>query len=194
MYYTRRCMRFTRPEILRLKTEKQRSADCCVISNSQDGRTVLSPTPLSWTVRRAHDAQPKSTLLVHCSDGGGRTGIFIALDKLHRAGQRNGKVNVPKSLTEMCEQRMNMVENVEQYILLYHTLRESFHQHANLIRKENLRQTFAEEMAKPIRQNNIWKEFCDLMSVKPIYEDSINSSGHANIGLNLLPSVLPDDY
>lgn len=48
----------------------------------------------------------------------------------------------------------------EQYILLYHTLRESFHQHANLIRKENLRRAFAEEMAKPIRQNNIWKEFC----------------------------------
>lgn len=46
------------------------------------------------------------------SDGGGRTGTFIALDKLHRAGRRNGKVNVAKCLTEMCEQRMNIVENV----------------------------------------------------------------------------------
>lgn len=32
------------------------------------------------------------------------------------------------------------------------------------------------------------------MSVKPIYEDSIKSIGHANIGLNLLPSVLPGKF
>lgn len=46
------------------------------------------------------------------SDGGGRTGTYIALDKLHRAGRRNGRVNVAKCLKEMCEQRMNIVENV----------------------------------------------------------------------------------
>lgn len=51
------------------------------------------------------------------SDGGGRTGTYIALDKLHRAGRRNGKVNVAKCLTEMCEQRMNIVENVVSYAL-----------------------------------------------------------------------------
>eukprot|EP00105_Crassostrea_gigas_P003951 XP_011416993.1 PREDICTED: receptor-type tyrosine-protein phosphatase alpha isoform X2 [Crassostrea gigas] len=183
-----------------IKIEDRETKECRLLCHFQftrwTDRAIPYPSELVQfyrTVRRAHDSQPKSTLLVHCSDGGGRTGIFIALDKLHRAGRRNGKVNVAKCLTEMCEQRMNIVENVEQYILLYHTLRESFQQHANLIRKENLRRAFAEEMAKPIRQNNIWKEFCELMSVKPIYEDSIKSTGHANIGLNLLPSVLPVD-
>lgn len=39
-------------------------------------------------------------------------GIFIVLDKFYRVGQRNGKVNVLKCFMEMCEQWMNMVENV----------------------------------------------------------------------------------
>ncbi|XP_056008419.1 receptor-type tyrosine-protein phosphatase alpha-like [Ostrea edulis] len=145
------------------------------------------------SVKRAQDACPSSPVLVHCSEGGGRTGTFIALDKLHRAGQRAGRVNVTKCLVEMCEQRMNMVENMEQYILLYHTLKESFHRNVYPIRKEKLSTILTEEMQKPDKENYLRKQFCELMCVRPVYDDLINETGYRNIQLNLMPTVLPDE-
>ncbi|XP_078321933.1 receptor-type tyrosine-protein phosphatase alpha-like isoform X2 [Crassostrea virginica] len=183
-----------------IKIEHQETKDCRLLSHFQftrwTDRQIPYPSDLIQcyrAVKRAQDAQPVSPLLVHCSDGGGRSGTFIALDVLHRTGLTGGKVNVARCLTAMCEQRMNMVENLEQYILLHQTLQESFHQNVNYIRKEWLREAVTVEMMKPPKENRLRKEFCELMSVRPIYEDSMKSAGFAHLDLNLLPSVLPVD-
>ncbi|XP_062613263.1 receptor-type tyrosine-protein phosphatase alpha-like isoform X2 [Saccostrea cucullata] len=144
-------------------------------------------------VKHCHDVQSKSTILVHCSEGAGRTGVFIALDKLHRSGLKEGVVNVARCLTEMCEQRMNMVENMEQYILLYHTLKESFHRNVHLLRKEDISQMLLGGNGKQKNENLIRKEFCELMSARPIYDESIKARGLMNINHNLMPNVLPVD-
>ena len=54
-------------------------------------------------------------LLVHCTDGVGRTGIFIALDNLLQQSEAKQEVNVYECVSEMRKDRCEMVHNVTQY-------------------------------------------------------------------------------
>ncbi|XP_060560492.1 receptor-type tyrosine-protein phosphatase gamma-like [Ruditapes philippinarum] len=49
-------------------------------------------------------------IIVHCSAGIGRTGVFIAVDRLIMEGNCEGTVNVPACLNKIREQRMKMVQ------------------------------------------------------------------------------------
>lgn len=54
-------------------------------------------------------------LLVHCSAGLGRSGVYIAVDaalRLHRAGLH---VDIPKIVTKLRQQRDGMIQTHEQY-------------------------------------------------------------------------------
>lgn len=56
-----------------------------------------------------------SHLLVHCSAGLGRSGVYIAVDaaiRLHRAGIH---VDIPKIVTKLRQQRDGMIQTHEQY-------------------------------------------------------------------------------
>lgn len=77
-------------------------------------------------VSRAMEQNPKHKLLVHCSAGIGRTGTLIAMDALHRQGVEKGKINIKEYVHTMRRDRMNMIQNLNQYKVLYYTLYESF--------------------------------------------------------------------
>lgn len=80
----------------------------------------------------------KNPLLVHCSAGCGRTGVFITLDFLLNILSENtsksNKIdvwNVPHDLifiivNELRRQRVSMVQNLTQYIACYQSLLEYF--------------------------------------------------------------------
>ncbi|XP_053384852.1 receptor-type tyrosine-protein phosphatase kappa-like [Mercenaria mercenaria] len=53
--------------------------------------------------------------LVHCSAGVGRTGTYIALDILIEQGQHENGVEIFSCVRNLREQRVNMVQTVEQY-------------------------------------------------------------------------------
>lgn len=74
---------------------------------------------------------PDNPLIVHCSAGVGRTGVFIALDHLLQeleSGQLlrvTGDVDpVFETVNQMREQRMMMVYNEMQFHFIYEVLRE----------------------------------------------------------------------
>uniref|UniRef100_A0A8C0QRA2 Phosphatidylinositol phosphatase PTPRQ n=1 Tax=Canis lupus familiaris TaxID=9615 RepID=A0A8C0QRA2_CANLF len=65
---------------------------------------------------RAHDTTP---MIVHCSAGVGRTGVFIALDHLTQHINDHDFVDIYGLVAELRSERMCMVQNLAQYIFLY---------------------------------------------------------------------------
>ncbi|KAB0378456.1 hypothetical protein FD755_010034 [Muntiacus reevesi] len=78
-------------------------------------------TPLLHFVKlvrasRAHDTTP---MIVHCSAGVGRTGVFIALDHLTQHVNDHDFVDIYGLVAELRSERMCMVQNLAQYIFLH---------------------------------------------------------------------------
>nr|KAF6370255.1 protein tyrosine phosphatase receptor type Q [Myotis myotis] len=78
-------------------------------------------TPLIHFVKlvrasRAHDTTP---MIVHCSAGVGRTGVFIALDHLTQHINDHDFVDIYGLVAELRSERMCMVQNLAQYIFLH---------------------------------------------------------------------------
>ncbi|XP_019489479.1 PREDICTED: phosphatidylinositol phosphatase PTPRQ, partial [Hipposideros armiger] len=78
-------------------------------------------TPLVHFVKlvrasRAHDTTP---MIVHCSAGVGRTGVFIALDHLTQHINDHDFVDIYGLVAELRSERMCMVQNLAQYIFLH---------------------------------------------------------------------------
>ncbi|KAK3549019.1 hypothetical protein QTP70_025091, partial [Hemibagrus guttatus] len=65
---------------------------------------------------RGHD---NTTIVVHCSAGVGRTGVFIALDHLIQHIRDHDFVDVYGLVAELRSERMCMVQNLAQYMFLY---------------------------------------------------------------------------
>ncbi|XP_076806581.1 receptor-type tyrosine-protein phosphatase beta-like [Clavelina lepadiformis] len=64
------------------------------------------------------DANP-GPVVVHCSNGSGRTGTFISLDRLLQEMQEKSSVNIFETVQQLRQDRMVMVENFSQYLVLY---------------------------------------------------------------------------
>ncbi|KAH7727652.1 Protein-tyrosine phosphatase [Aphelenchoides avenae] len=64
----------------------------------------------------------KYPLLVHCSAGVGRTGVFIALDILLDKLASESIIDVYETVSRLRQTRVNMVQSGEQYITLYEVI------------------------------------------------------------------------
>ncbi|XP_038612619.1 phosphatidylinositol phosphatase PTPRQ [Tachyglossus aculeatus] len=78
-------------------------------------------TPLIHFVKliranRAHDTTP---MIIHCSAGVGRTGVFIALDHLTQHINDHDFVDIYGLVAELRSERMCIVQNLAQYIFLH---------------------------------------------------------------------------
>lgn len=87
-----------------------------------------STVPVIRLLRRAKDYQPNNgaPIVVHCSAGVGRTGAIILLDSMLEMGTVEGKIDVCGHLCEMRKKRINLLENMEQYLFIYKALEEAF--------------------------------------------------------------------
>ncbi|TRY76067.1 hypothetical protein DNTS_012284 [Danionella cerebrum] len=65
---------------------------------------------------RSHDS---ATIVVHCSAGVGRTGVFIALDHLVQHMRDHDFVDIYGLVAELRSERMCMVQNLAQYMFLH---------------------------------------------------------------------------
>ncbi|XP_067677195.1 receptor-type tyrosine-protein phosphatase T-like isoform X2 [Haliotis asinina] len=78
-----------------------------------------------YKVVKNTDADEEGPTVVHCSAGVGRTGTFLALGHLIEQSRYEGQACVFACVQGFRLQRMNMVNTVEQYILLYRALIEA---------------------------------------------------------------------
>lgn len=81
---------------------------------------------------KIEDCKPNGPVVIHCSAGVGRSGVFIAVDQLIRQfddymmdskqSYSNKSINVFQIVTKMRRERMGMVQNLQQYALIYKCL------------------------------------------------------------------------
>ncbi|XP_055078550.1 phosphatidylinositol phosphatase PTPRQ [Periophthalmus magnuspinnatus] len=72
-----------------------------------------------------------STIVVHCSAGVGRTGVFIALDHLIQHVRDHDFVDIYGLVAELRSERMCMVQNLAQYIFLHQSTLELLNSKGN---------------------------------------------------------------
>lgn len=70
-------------------------------------------------VVRQQATKSKGPMVVHCSAGVGRTGTFIALDRLLQHIREHEFVDILGLVSEMRSYRMSMVQTEEQYIFIH---------------------------------------------------------------------------
>ncbi|XP_055950621.1 receptor-type tyrosine-protein phosphatase F-like [Argiope bruennichi] len=63
-------------------------------------------------------------ILVHCSAGVGRTGTFIAVDRLMQHLQSNDEIDIYNTVLEMRRYRPHMVHTMEQYVFIYSCIQQ----------------------------------------------------------------------
>uniref|UniRef100_A0A915DP85 protein-tyrosine-phosphatase n=1 Tax=Ditylenchus dipsaci TaxID=166011 RepID=A0A915DP85_9BILA len=64
-------------------------------------------------------SERQKPLLVHCSAGVGRTGVYIALDILLQQLMRENLIDIFETVSKLRESRTSMVQNCEQYLTVY---------------------------------------------------------------------------
>ncbi|XP_061191969.1 receptor-type tyrosine-protein phosphatase kappa-like [Saccostrea echinata] len=158
------------------------------------------PEPLSLVIFHRHvmkisNGHPGKYTLVHCSAGIGRTGTYIALDALYKEGEITGKVNVPKYVEAMRKDRMNMIQGLDQYKVVYMALLESFRGKSRPISTETFLQEFQEHscyinLGEVANKSPMSAEYEELVSVRKKYTPEDYKSGRAFLSANYSPTVL----
>ena len=77
-------------------------------------QTVVEVLYLFYIIKQQQENK-HGPLLVHCCDGVGRTGTFIALSNLLQQNKATKKVDVLNCVYRLREQRFQMVQTIEQY-------------------------------------------------------------------------------
>ncbi|KAK3089316.1 hypothetical protein FSP39_002684 [Pinctada imbricata] len=107
--------------------------------------------------------------VVHCSAGVGRTGTYIGLDSLYKYGLKSNRVDISGYVRKMRENRMTMVQNVDQYRLLHFALLEAFTFKDTSYKKSD----YVTKYSKLVKENSpvFQEEFQILMDTKPKYSN-----------------------
>ncbi|KAL3882799.1 hypothetical protein ACJMK2_029106, partial [Sinanodonta woodiana] len=73
-------------------------------------------------VRTYENRTSQSPVVVHCSDGVGATGTFIAIDYLMKYVQEHDEIDIFNLVYTMRSNRCNMVQTEEQYIYIHDSI------------------------------------------------------------------------
>ncbi|XP_076800964.1 uncharacterized protein LOC143445615 [Clavelina lepadiformis] len=178
--------------------------------NSQDVVEINHFQYLDWpehgvpsttsSLFRFHQAvmskQSSASVLVHCCEGAGRTGIFIALDCLSKQFASETKVNIFETVYKMRMERTEMIQNVAQYIYLHKLLAEvcqfgntdvdmaAFHQYRNSLNIANQLTSFT----------GMQNQFSRLEVVPPFFIETLVAAKSISKDANTIAGIVPYDH
>ncbi|XP_025845383.1 tyrosine-protein phosphatase non-receptor type 20 isoform X10 [Vulpes vulpes] len=93
-------------------------------TNWPDHGTPASVDGFIKYVRFARKSHLTGPILVHCSAGVGRTGVFLCVDVVFCAIEKNFPFNIRNIVAQMREQRYGMIQTKEQYFFCYKVVLE----------------------------------------------------------------------
>uniref|UniRef100_A0A8W8M3E8 protein-tyrosine-phosphatase n=1 Tax=Magallana gigas TaxID=29159 RepID=A0A8W8M3E8_MAGGI len=158
-----------------------------------------TPEPLFLVIFHHHviasrSPEDTSPTIVHCSAGIGRTGTYIALDALSKAGKMTGKINVTEYVKSMRTDRMNMVQTHEQYKTIFQALHDVFRAPIQFFKISDFVKK-VENMSKeePANWTVIRKEFQQLLAILPVYQQEDYKLAKQNKPPTCSDKILPLD-
>ncbi|XP_071813578.1 uncharacterized protein [Apostichopus japonicus] len=142
-------------------------------------------------VKMRQEQTSMSPMLIHCRDGSGSTGTFLALYQLLDVLRSNSTISVYNVIRNMREDRMNMVLTRVQYLYIYDTLRQ-----AQLTPEKT--KTLAEEfkgMDEQTLKRKAVQEFSGLSKIRELNMPRQKQLGEAeeNAYKNRFPGIIPFD-
>ncbi|GFQ89280.1 receptor-type tyrosine-protein phosphatase delta [Trichonephila clavata] len=109
------------------KSHKNREIKQFHFTSWPDHGIPLNTTPFINFLKKMHayNSDCNAPIIVHCSAGIGRTGAVILFENSLEMGIHEDYVDLLGHLCNMRKQRMNIVENYDQYVFVYHALVEA---------------------------------------------------------------------
>ncbi|XP_041348547.1 receptor-type tyrosine-protein phosphatase epsilon-like [Gigantopelta aegis] len=156
-----------------------------------------APALLGFWKQVKKETESSGPVLVHCSAGIGRTGTFIGLDYLVDEAKDTKVVNIFQCVRKMRDNRVNMVQTLEQYQFLHEVLLEAISSMDTFYTVDSLNDVFFSGKAKPSdEKRRLQQEFNNLQRLKtPVSQTDIDTAMTPENKLkNRRLSVVPVSY
>ncbi|XP_078481055.1 uncharacterized protein LOC100183702 isoform X4 [Ciona intestinalis] len=133
------------------------------------------------------DSKDVKPIIVHCSAGAGRTGAYIGFDILLDEMKSKDQVNVFRTVLNMRKQRMDMVQNMKQYIFIHKLITECYALGNTEVDVSGLQEHISQ-------QPKLLKEFDNLSIILPLTTSQKIALHHSDDTGNKDVNVLPYDH
>ncbi|XP_043192596.1 receptor-type tyrosine-protein phosphatase kappa-like isoform X2 [Amphibalanus amphitrite] len=118
-------------------------------------------------------------IVVHCSDGAGRSGVFLAIDANIELAEEDGVFDVYGYLKKMRQSRRGLIETIDQYKFVYDTLEEFVTCGYSSFPVSELSQRLKEKAVKgPDKLNDYQREFNQICRQVPKFTIGDCAGGH----------------
>ncbi|KRX74575.1 Receptor-type tyrosine-protein phosphatase mu [Trichinella sp. T6] len=206
-------------ETVEAKTYAYFTLRCFRVSRVENGSTIIRQVRhfhfTEWEVnslpyisalldfrRRVHNAVKRCPnnvpMIVHCSNGGGRSGVFLAIYANLDLAEAENVIDVYGYCQTLLNARQSALENLDQYVFIYDTLAEAVQCNINPLTLEELRHRTTMYTTKQSRQalEAIYsQEYKFLTQLTPALRIGDCAGGHRleNRGKNRDVMVVPPD-
>ncbi|XP_062547580.1 receptor-type tyrosine-protein phosphatase kappa isoform X2 [Armigeres subalbatus] len=119
-------------------------------------------------------------MLVHCNDGGGRSGVYLAIDANMELAEEEDSFHVFGYLKKLRQSRKGLIENVDQYKFVYDTLEEFVICGNSWFPVKELSQRLKEKSLKDnvTKMNSYQREYAQICKQTPRFTIGDCAGGH----------------
>ncbi|XP_033637087.1 receptor-type tyrosine-protein phosphatase epsilon-like [Asterias rubens] len=146
---------------------------------------------------KEYNPKKAGPMIVHCSAGIGRTGVFIVLHSMFEKAKIEGRVDIWNFVCAMRDQRLHMIQTAVQYEFLFDVLHETILSGDTAIRQDSFlaELAFLKKVTTSTGKSGLQQQLEKLNSVtKPVNRDDCQAGQMPeNAHKNRYPDKIPVD-